>query len=928
MNYGKKATKKREAKIDAKSTKIGKRIGLWIGRILLVAFLFVAVVGISTGVGVWKGIVDSAPDISAIDVTPTGYSTTVLAANGEETATLVASGANRKYVTIDEIPLDMQHAFVAIEDERFYEHNGIDPKGILRAGLAGIKNGFHFNQGASTITQQLIKNSVLEETWANESSKLERLQRKLQEQYIAVQLEKQVNDKDWILENYLNTINLGSNTLGVQAASEKYFGKDVSELTLSESAVIAGITKNPSAYNPITHPENNAKRRELVLDAMLEQEYINEEQYKEALEDPVYDRIAEHYSGLEASVNSYFVDAVIDDVYDDLVNELGYTQTEAYKAIYQGGLTIYSTQDLDFQAICDEEANNLENYPDPVKLQYSFQLAFQVKKADGTFKKYTNQTMLSYYKEKTGNPEFDICYETEEECYAAIEQYKDEIMEDGDSIVEGSESIYITLQPQMAMTIIDQATGEVKALVGGRGEKVGDRTWNRATDTTRQPGSTFKIIGCYAAAIDTGLMTLASVQDDAPYTVGEKSYRNASGKYSGYTTLREAITDSINIVTVKTLNDIGISTSYEYVEKFGFTTLKETDKNLGLALGGLTNGVTNLELTAAYAAIANGGTYIEPKFYTVVLDHDGNILLDKNDVQEKHEVIQETTAWLLTNAMQDVLTAGSGTRAYFGATMAQAGKTGTTTNNRDFLMAGYTPYYTCTVWGGNDDNSSQIKGSASIYTKLLWKNVMARIHEGLPYKDFTMPAGIVTATVCRKSGLLPITGACDADPRGSMLYTEYFAEGTEPGYEDVCDHHALINMCEDSNLPAGIFCPQDRVTQRVYVLDDNPESPEAEYAITTDTRGQICTVHTASSLVPTIPDVDEDDTANPNGSTNSNGSTNPNGSTNSNGATNPNGTANPNGTTNPNGTANPNGTTNSGGGTTTPNGGAAGAQSH
>lgn len=865
MNYGKNATKKRERVIDAKSGKIGRRIGVWIGRLFLVLFLFVVVVGISTGVGVWKGIIDSAPDISAIDVTPTGYLTTVLAANGEETATLVASGANRKYVTIDEIPLDMQHAFVAIEDARFYEHNGIDPKGIVRAGIAGIKNGFHFRQGASTITQQLIKNSVLVEEWTNESSQLERLQRKLQEQYIAIELEKQVNNKDWILENYLNTINLGSNTLGVQAAAEKYFGKDVSDLTLSECVVIAGIAKNPTAYNPITHPDKNKNRRELVLEAMIKEGYITEEQYEEVLADDVYDRIAEHYAGIETSVNSYFVDAVIDDVYDDLVNDLGYTQTEAYKAIYRGGLTIYSTQDLDVQAICDEEANNLENYPSPVKLQYSFQLAFQVKKADGTYKKYTNQTMLSYLKDKTGNPEADICYDTEEECLEAIQQYKDAILEEGDSIVEGSESVYITLQPQIAMTVIDQATGEVKALVGGRGEKVGNRTWNRATDTTRQPGSTFKIIGCYAAALDMGLKTLASVQDDAPYTVGEKSYRNASGSYSGYTTIREAITDSINIVTLKTLNDVGVSNSFEYVENFGFTTLQPTDKNLGLALGGLTNGVTNLELTAAYAAIANGGTYLEPKFYTVVLDHDGNILLDKREHQKKHEVIQDTTAWLLTSAMEDVLTAGSGKTAYFGDTMAQAAKTGTTTNNRDFLMAGYTPYYTCAVWGGRDDNSMQASGREAIYTKLLWKNVMARIHEDLPYKDFAMPAGIVTATVCKKSGLLPIAGVCEADPRGSMLYTEYFAQGTEPGYEDVCNHHAMVTMCADAGLPAGPYCPADRKENRIYVIDDNLESPEAQYAITTEQLAQICNVHGAPAVVPPVNPVLPNEETNPGG---------------------------------------------------------------
>ena len=345
MNYGKNATKRRVQKVDKKSTKVRHKFGVFFWKFILILVIIIGVVGISSGVGIMKGIIDSAPDISAIDVTPTGYSTTVLASDGSEISTLVASGANRKYVTIDEIPVYLQDAFVAIEDERFYEHNGIDLQGILRAGVTGIANGFHFSQGASTITQQLIKNNVLT-TWTSETSFIEKLQRKIQEQYLAIELEKKVDDKKWILENYMNSINLGANTLGVQAASERYFGKDVSELTLSESAVIAGITQNPSKYNPITHPEENTKRRKKVLDNMLEQGYINQSEYDEAMEDDVYSRISEHNSDTSDSVNSYFVDALIDDVFDDLVDN-GYSETEAYKMIYQGGLTICSTQDLE-----------------------------------------------------------------------------------------------------------------------------------------------------------------------------------------------------------------------------------------------------------------------------------------------------------------------------------------------------------------------------------------------------------------------------------------------------------------------------------------------------------------------------------------------------------------------------------------------------
>ena len=508
MNYGKHSTKRLEKQADAKSTKIRKKFGIIICKAVLIGILLVVVIGGCAGVGIMKGIIDSAPDISEIDVTPTGFSTTVLASDGTETATLVGSGSNRQYVTIDEIPEYLQHAFVAVEDSRFYEHNGIDLYGIGRAAVSGILSGGDFDQGASTITQQLIKNNVLT-TWTSETTFIERLQRKIQEQYLAVKLEEQVQDKDWILENYLNSINLGANTLGVQAASQKYFGKDVSELTLSECAVIAGITKNPSGYNPITHPDANAKRRTKVLDDMLDQKYITQSEYNEAMADDVYSRIAEYNSVNDDSVNSYFVDALIEQVIDDLVNIKGYSETEAYKAIYQGGLTINTTQDLNIQQIADEEVNNADNYSGNPK--YSFSLSFQVKLADGTYKTYTNQTMLSYYKEKTGNQEFSIDYSSEDECYAAISQYEQDVLGEGDTIVDGTESIHITLQPQVAATIMDQYSGKVLALVGGRGDKVGNRTWNRATDTTRQPGSCFKIIGCYAPALDAGGRTLASV---------------------------------------------------------------------------------------------------------------------------------------------------------------------------------------------------------------------------------------------------------------------------------------------------------------------------------------------------------------------------------------------------------------------------------
>ena len=860
MNYGKTSLKRRARQIDHKPVKVRRKIGVIFGKVLLICILILGVVGVSTVVGAVKGILASAPDISAVDVIPTGFSTTVLASDGSEIATLVAEGSNRRSVTLDEIPRDLQHAVVAIEDERFYEHNGIDLKGIARALVADLKS-MDFTQGASTITQQLVKNNVLSEQWESENtgdiSKIEKMerqiQRKIQEMYIAVELEKKVDDKDWILENYLNSINLGNNTLGVQAAAERYFGKDVSELTLSECAVIAGITKNPSGYNPILYPEQNAKRRKMVLDAMLKQGYITQKQYDEAMADDVYDRISEHNSGFETSMNSYFVDSVIDDVFNDLVNVKGYSESDAYKAIYQGGLTIKSTQNLDIQKICDEEVANASNYE--VGTKYSFILSFQVKKADGSLKTYTNQTMLSYYKAKNKNQDYSINYSSEEACRDAIAEYEKDVLEKGDKLMDNSEYIFITAQPQVAMTIMDQSTGEVQAIVGGRGDKAGNRTWNRATKTTRQPGSTFKIIACYAPALDAGGMTLASVEDDAPLTVGSKTYNNYDHTYKGFTNLRTAITRSMNIVTVKTLQEIGVDLGYQYAEDFGFTTLDENDKNLGISLGGLTKGVTNLELTSAYAAIANQGEYIAPSFYTQVLDHDGNVILDNTKTKERHRVIKEETAWLLTDAMKDVMTAGTGTRAYFGNGMAQAGKSGTTTSNRDALFAGYTPYYTCVVWGGYDDNSKQMGGTGTSYPKNLWRSVMKRVHENLESKDFEKPKGITQATVCSKSGLLPKDGVCENDPRGSLKYTEYFASGTTPKEE--CDHHEAISICKVSGEIAGPYCPEEDVQTKVFIVGAAQGSADYPYCASEAFMNKTCSVHD-ENYTP-----DEEDPENP-----------------------------------------------------------------
>lgn len=857
MNYGKKGTAHKEKELTSKSTMVRKKFTVIFFKTLFIGLFALAVIGVCAGVGIYKGIIDSAPDIQTIDATPTGALSVVLDTDGNRTAKLLTSGSNRSEISIDKMPKNLQHAFVAIEDERFYDHNGIDVKGIIRAGFTGIANGFHFNQGASTITQQLLKNNVFTD-WTSETAMADKLERKIQEQYLAIQLEKR-ESKDWILENYLNTINLGQNTLGVEQASLRYFNKHASELNLSECAVIAAITQSPTKYNPISHPDNNAERRKRVLDKMKELEFINQKEYDEAMEDNVYDRIQIVNANAEkGQVNSYFVDELTEQIIQDLIDELGYTETQAYKTLYQGGLTIYSTQDSSLQKICDEEVNNLENYVGEPEVSFSYRLTIQ--KPDGTLANYSEQTMLSYY--RASNSNYDIDFASQEEAEAAIAQYKSDIMEAGDKIVENGESLTFTVQPQASLTLMDQYTGEVKAIVGGRGDKTASKTLNRATGTTRQPGSTFKILASYAPALDTGGKTLASVQDDAPYSYSNGTpLRNYDGSFRGFTTMRTAITNSVNIVTVKTLTDIGTDTGYNYLLNFGFTTLVPEDNNQALALGGITNGVTNLELTAAYATIANSGTYVKPRFYTKILDHDGNILID--NTPKTHTVLKDTTAWLLTSAMQDVVTSGTGTPANFG-NMSIAGKTGTTTKDRDSLFAGFTPYYTCVVWGGYDDNA-QLKSTR--YTRLVWKAVMGRIHEGLEYKTFEMPEGITSATVCKKSGKLAVSGLCDCDPRGSMVETEYFISGTAP--TEVCDHHVNATICTSSGLLAGEFCPDETKQTTVYIVGGSSASADGAYLLSEELANSTCNVHTAAAVAPPPPaqgiliDGDENEDENP-----------------------------------------------------------------
>lgn len=871
MNFGKRGSEKQFKELTSKSVKRLAGLRVWALRIIFYVAILVIAVVIFAGFGAAKGMIETAPEVDEQSISPLGYATTVYDCNGIEIEKLSTSGSNREEAELSEVPEYLKWAFIDVEDERFYEHNGIDVKGIMRAIYKDILAG-NFKEGASTLTQQLLKNNVFESGgWETSTGSL--IKRKFQEQYLALELEKKV-DKDTILINYLNTINLGGGNYGVKSAAHYYFGKDVSELTLSESAVIAGITKNPSGYNPVRFPEANAERREIVLKKMLDYGHITQEEYDAAMADDVYSRIQAIATEYDGSAYSYFIDALIDQVSADLKERLGYTDTQVYNAIYSGGLIIYSTEDSDMQAIVESEMQNEENFYGE-GISWSIDWRWSVKSADGTITNY-DQNSLKQWRKDNGYANYTT-FDSQEEAAAAVAEFKAAIFQATDTDLGETEIQYI-IQPQCAFTVMDQSNGEVKAIVGGRGTKTGSMTLNRATDSARQPGSCFKPLAAYAPAIDSAGYTLGTVIEDSPFNYGMSSADADTNKvsnwwgdtYRGLNTVQTGIQDSMNILAVKTMQNVGAQVSYQYLLDFGFTTLVPGDANLSTALGGVEYGVTPLELCAAYATIANHGVYNKPVFYTQVVDKNGKILLENNDEnRQSRTVLKETTADLLTIGLEKVVTSGTGTAAAFGG-MDVAGKTGTSQNTRDLLFTGYTPYLTACIWTGYDDN---LNIGGNINHTALWSNIMAQIHDvkGYGAAAFSLSGDIVPCSICTKSGKLAVGGLCDCDPEGSKVETYYYANGTQP--TETCDVHTKLKICTASGKVATANCPAESVTEVVYRIvpslsgnisasadgsltangsattgDTSQyfETVERPYAVTEELLKDTCTVHTST----------------------------------------------------------------------------------
>lgn len=666
---------------------------------------------------------------------------------------------NSIWASYDQFPQELIDAFISIEDHRFESHNGVD---WIRTGSAVM--GFFFGDGdfgGSTITQQLIKNLTDDDDPT--------IQRKVQEIFRALNLEKQL-DKTEILEMYLNIVFLGNNCTGVQAASNFYFGKDVSELDLRECASLAAIVKNPSKYEPLRHDvvyvidektgeeveaEDNHLRRNDIIYMMWQYGKITEAEYLDATADDVKLNIVANTDGdkAEREVNSWYTDAVFNSVRDALMEEYGYTEYIASMMIYNGGLQIYTCMDYDVQ-----------------------------------------QTMESVYEN-----------DSEYFPYAVTAE-----------------------QPESAMVICDPYTGDVLGLVGGRGVKSGNRILNRATQSKRPPGSSIKPISVYAPALDRGIITYGTAIDDSPlYFNGTTPYpKNAPQRYDGLTTVHSAVRTSKNTVAMKTLERLSIDTSYEFMyDKLNITSLIDsyetswgtvvTDKALApLALGQLSYGLTVQEITNAYSIFVNDGIVSKSRLWSKVTDSKGNVLLD-NPISQEIAITSES-ATIMTKMLEEVVDSGTASSLSLKYSVDCAGKTGTTQDDYDRWFVGFTPYYVGGVWFGYDLNQSlsEFAGNPAV---TVWDTVMTKLHQKYidsatngesELKTFNSSQGVVKCTYCKDSGLL-MTEACYSDPRGSRAEEGYFTEATKP--TEKCNVHTMVDYCTVGGGVAGPDCPKDKV---------------------------------------------------------------------------------------------------------------------
>lgn len=712
------ASNGRDAKARKSVGKILKELGSVFFRTLATMFFVMVITGCIVACVMTVYIVGFLDDESDLDLNSLEMNyTSILYVQDKSTGEYVELNRlhgeeNRIWVDYENIPQHLIDAAIAGEDKRFKEHQGVDWSRTLYATVTHFLKGG--TQGGSTITQQLIKNITGEKDFS--------VERKIKEIFRALSLEKS-NSKEQIIEAYLNSIHLGWNTDGVQAAANLYFGKDVSQLSIAESAALIAITQNPSKRELFNHEENNRERREWILGQMFEQGYITQTEYNQAMAEKIrvvtYDNSSD--TAKKATL-SYFEDYVLEEVIQDLMDKYGYTYETAESKVLKGGYRIYTTMDKDIQdyldvAFADRDAEN-SIFP--------------------TVRGYNLKTFS-----------------------------------------------YVDEQPDAAMVIMEP-NGKLVGIAGGRGEKEGDRILNLAADGVRQPGSSIKPLSVYGPAMDFDMIYWSKIFDDNPVEKANENTQftndwpiNHYGSYMGDVTVDYAIRRSTNTVAVRVLQLLTPQVSYDFmVNQLHFTTLVGSGANndvdrAPLGLGALTKGVTVMEMTAAYQIFDNGGLYYEPYSYSVVYDSEGNVILEQNPIPQR--VISEDSAEVMNKLLQRVVTGAQGTggTAKFGS-MPVAGKTGTTSNDVDQWFMGMTPYYVGGVWFGySDDSNIQIRYS-SYPPPIIWKRVMQHIHEGLEVKDFPTSGKVVEMTYCVESGEIA-TSACPETATG------WYKESNIPG---------------------------------------------------------------------------------------------------------------------------------------------------
>ncbi|MDR2183838.1 MAG: transglycosylase domain-containing protein [Clostridiales bacterium] len=841
MNYSQNNNKKRMRRHRSPGKKLKNKVAYIIFRVVVSAMLIgtFAVGGI--GIGAYLSIIQGAPPLSvlSVDLLEGSSDTFIFDRYGNEIARL-DGGTNRIFAAWEDISPYLKMAFVAIEDERFFEHNGVSAPDLVRAVYMTI---VHDNtQGASTITQQVVKMDL--------GLMRNTIETKLQEQYLAIQYEAYLVEmlgsveaaKQRILHRYLNMVPLGHGQYGVEAASWRYFNKPASEITLSEAAVIAAITSNPTQRSPIRFPDWNRERAVDTLRNMERLGMITEAEFRIAYNDDVYERIQRVSAQYHADevIWHNFIDAVVDQLTTDLMERHDMTRHEAQTTIFHAGLEIHTTMDPTAQRILDDAFMNEALFPtNPQDFEYFLEYRVTVRN------QLTNQIRhLATDSDAWGRRV------TNREMFDEFLQWAESSLLGMDDVVV-ADVFHFTPQPQSAMTVIDHNNGHVIAMAGQRGEKQTNRSTNRAVESERQPGSVFKIFAGYAPALDMGVITAATGFDDSPnvimdYSLGRQIVwpRNWHGGYRGFNHVRRAVEMSYNVIAAKVIQTIGPDVAYNYLLNFGFTTIRPEEAVPAMVLG--SPSVTNLELTAAMGAIANGGILHPPILYTRVYDRNGDILID-NTALSPTQVLNRNSAYTLIDLMRGVITRGTGPGARFREIqMDNAGKTGTTQVGRDLYYTGSTPHLTASVWVGHDQPkplTGHVTGSNRPDT-IIWRYVMEQIHIelGLEHRIFERPPGFSTHTVCATSGALPLPGC--------PTRQELFAPGAVPNLP--CHVHVQYQINIVTGMMPSPWCPPDQIRTRSGILRDRSWMevagdvglPDSHLEVPRAVReGIICNVH-------------------------------------------------------------------------------------